>query len=683
MVSKSSLTPRSTGPRHPRLIIRENGSEKVVELTTKVTSIGRSHENTIEIDDLNSSRKHCQIERKAGGYLVTDLKSRNGTLVNGILVLRKELRPGDCIEIGKTRMYFDRIPTEISDDTIDLNTDFFLEPLAEIGEEAQVQVLRKEREIFLKLLEVNRNLSSTLVLADLLDLILDTVVEVTTAERGFLMIQNGKEMVIQTARNVDREKIKGPDFKVSRSIAEFVMESGAAILSGNAVDDRRFTGYASVYELNMKSVLCVPIKLRGQTTGVIYVDNRFDQEAFSQNHLRWLEILSDQAAVAIMNARLFEENRSRQHELEEVRKRLEQVNLDLEEKVLSKSIQLEEAIKLLPKDSSRSFKYDYDYIVTRSPKMFEVFELLDKVTDSNVPVLILGESGTGKELIARAIHKNGPRQQKQFVSENCAAIPVNLLESEFFGHVRGAFTGATRDKRGLFEIADDGTLFLDEVADMSAEMQTKFLRVLQDGEIRRVGGKDILKVNVRIVSATNKNIYDLVRQSQFREDLLYRINVITVTLPPLRERREDIPILIDHFLSKIAQRNQQDKLTLGREAFHLLYQYDWPGNIRELENEIERLAALSEDQIEAKLLSPNILAKASNRRIPSFEGKSLKEVVARTVEDVEMQVIKSTLSHHRWKKSKTAEALGISRPTLDSKILKYGLTRERPASGSE
>ena len=243
----------------PKLIIRENGGERLVELTHKVTTIGRSHENVVEIDDINSSRRHCQIERKEDGYEIVDLKSRNGTLVNGILVLRKELRPGDCIEIGKTRMYFERISTTLVDDTIDLNTDYFLEPLSGLEGESQLAVLKKEREIFLKLLEINRNLNSRLVLGDLLDLILDTVVEVTGAERGFLILREGNEVAVKAARNMDREKIKDPEFKVSQSIAVAVMESGEAIRSENAVKDARFSSFASVAKLNMKSVLCAPI----------------------------------------------------------------------------------------------------------------------------------------------------------------------------------------------------------------------------------------------------------------------------------------------------------------------------------------------------------------------------------------------------------------------------------------
>jgi DNA-binding NtrC family response regulator len=248
--------------------------------------------------------------------------------------------------------------------------------------------------------------------------------------------------------------------------------------------------------------------------------------------------------------------------------------------------------------------------------------------------------------------------------------------------MRGSFTGATRDKRGLFEVADRGTLFLDEIADMPAAMQTKFLRVLQEGEIRRVGGKDIIKVNVRLISATNKNIYEMVRKAEFREDLLYRINVIPIHLPALRDRREDIPLLINYFLNRVAERTGEKKKELDRETFHLLYQYDWPGNIRELENEVERMSALGGERIGPELLSPNIQAKGKNRSV-SYQGKSLRDIVARTVEDVEVQVISSTLQDTGWKKTRTAELLEISRPTLDAKIAKYGLAKDGEQAPAE
>jgi transcriptional regulator with GAF, ATPase, and Fis domain len=723
----SSSPSRGRGRQKPaaKLILQENGAERVVQLKGRNTTVGRSQENDLTIDDINSSRRHCEIERTRSGYEIVDLKSRNGTLVNGVLVLRKELRPGDCIEIGKTRIFFDHVSSEFSEETIDLSTDHFLEPLTGLEGEDQSGVLKKEREIFLKLLEINRNLNSKIILSDLLDVIIDTIVEVTGAERGFLVFpekdqashgatailkrsevfnesktevagsksasrsssrpgegeRSGSGIHIKAARNMDRESVKAPEYKLCVAIVKSVLDSGSAILSDDAIKDPRFQSLTDEEQPNVKSVLCVPVKSSDRVVGTIYVDNRFKVSAFTENHLRWLDILSHQVAVAIRNAEMFDDLRVRSKELEEARGRLERMNLDLENKVLSKNIQLEEVMKLIPRDRPNRFKYDYSNIITRSPKMYEIFNLLDKITDSVVPVLVLGESGTGKELIARAIHTNGSRREQAFVSENCAAVPLNLLESEFFGHVRGAFTGASRDKRGLFEVAHQGTLFLDEIADMSLGMQTKFLRVLQDGEIRRVGGKNIIKVDVRVVSATNKNIYDLVRKKDFREDLLYRINVITITLPALRERREDIPLLIDHFLEKVAARDGEKKKSIEGETFQLLYQYDWPGNIRELENEVERLTALGGDKIDAHLLSPNIQARGKDRPV-SYSGKALKDIVARTVEDVEKHVIHSTLLEAGWKKTRAAEILEISRPTLDTKIDKYGLTREPDQSSS-
>lgn len=675
MSDKSQEKNASGARRWPKLIVAENGHQKVLEIGHKITTLGRSHENTVEIADISSSRLHCQIERKDGCYEIVDLKSRNGTVVNGVLVLRKELRPGDCIEIGKTQVFFEHISHEYADETIDLTTDYFLEPLDGMEEEDQLSMLKNEREIFLKLMEINRNLNSKVVLDDLLGLVIDTVVEVTSAERGFFLLADGEELEVRAARNMDGEAVKDAQLKFCKAIAEDVITSRKPISSDDAMNDRRLRDIEAVKELNLKSVLCVPVSNGDSVLGAIYLDNRFDENAFTGNHLRWLEMVAHQASVAVSNAHLFSENRQRSEDLEQAQRRLERANTQLEENVMKKTLQLEEAIKLIPDDQPAEFRYDYSKIITRSPKMFEIFRVLDKVTDSAVPVLILGESGTGKELIAAAIHCNGPRNEKEFVSENCAAIPMNLMESEFFGHVKGAFTGASADKKGLFAVAHKGTLFLDEIADMPADMQTKLLRVLQEGEIRMVGGKEVVQVDVRVISATNRNIFDMVRKQEFREDLLYRINVITINLPPLRERREDIPLLVDFFLERIAARAAGKKKTIDRETFQLMYQYDWPGNIRELENEIERLSALGGDVIESNLLSPNIQANGCKGEV-SLNGKPLKDIVARTVEDVESQVIQSALVDTNWKKSRTAEVLGISRPTLDAKILKYALKRE-------
>ena len=237
--------------------------------------------------------------------------------------------------------------------------------------------------------------------------------------------------------------------------------------------------------------------------------------------------------------------------------------------------------------------------------MGTVLRLLDKIVQTDEPVLITGESGTGKELIARAIHSKGPRSTKPFLSENCAALTDTLLESELFGHVRGSFTGADRDKKGLFELADKGTLFLDEVADMSPDMQKKLLRTLQEGEVRPVGGKGVKKVDVRIVSASNKKLENLVRAGEFREDLFYRLRVLTVDLPPLRDRKGDVPLLVEHFLRLYSAKGRAPK-TIEEEVMSTLGGYDWPGNIRELENEVKRMLALSDDVVTLDVLSPAV-----------------------------------------------------------------------------
>jgi len=254
----------------------------------------------------------------------------------------------------------------------------------------------------------------------------------------------------------------------------------------------------------------------------------------------------------------------------------------------------------------------YRDIVGESTAILRIFRLLDRVADSVVPVLIQGESGTGKELIATAIHRNSSRRDQAFVAENCAAIPETLLESELFGYKRGAFTGADKNKVGLFKVADGSSLFLDEIGDMSLTMQKKLLRVLQDGEIRPVGSNEVFHVDVRIISASNKNLKEMVKRSDFREDLYYRLNTITVTIPPLRDRDEDIPLLVDFFVKRVADEMKVDVVPIDATAMKALQRYKWPGNIRELENEIRRCLALLGDEtiIELASLSENIQACA-------------------------------------------------------------------------
>jgi transcriptional regulator with PAS, ATPase and Fis domain len=290
--------------------------------------------------------------------------------------------------------------------------------------------------------------------------------------------------------------------------------------------------------------------------------------------------------------------------------------------------------------------------------------------------MIQGENGTGKELIAKAIHYNSPRKDKTFVSQNCSAFNENLLDSELFGHVKGSFTGAIKDKKGLFEIADKGTFFLDEVGDTSPSMQVKLLRVIQEGTFIPVGATETRKVDVRILAATNRNLKDMVEKGLFREDLYYRINVINLNVPALRDRKEDIPLLVDFFLDKVANEKNQKKKIMTKRALEKLYDFTWPGNIRELQNEIERLVVLAGDEqkLSADMLSPRLLEYGEKNKV---QGARVHGKLKDALEELEREMIREGLRRTGWNKSKLAKELGISRAGLIMKVEKYGLDKRK------
>ncbi len=715
-----------------RLILCSNDGRphRIVEIEGSLVTIGRSSENHLQIDDLNSSRHHCEIHEGDDGWELIDKDSRNGLFVNGHRVTRQALEPGDKIEIGTTILYFQQMADGNGGqgkETVDISTGVFSTPTDPTGvKELMSSVLdtqrfeRDRRDVSFKvhrpeeetspagrartrgvrqgelrrLLQLNRALNSELNLRKLLEKVLDTVIVVSGAERGFLLLfKDGKagaagDFSVKVSRNIDQESIRDAREKISSSLVREVIDSGSSVLLTDAAQDDRFSGRESILNMKLRSVLVVPLRHRDRVEGAIYLDNRFASGRFDDDTREQLELVADSAMVAIMNARLFEENARQREELSHAKGELERLNQVLRERVQVQDRELVRAREALAQRRDEvQLKYSYDAIVTSSPKMLEIFQILDKVTDSDVPVLIQGESGTGKELIARALHFNGPRKKHEFVSENCAAIPANLMESEFFGYVRGAFTGAHADKMGLFEVADCGTLFLDEIGDMDLDMQTKLLRVLQDGVLRRVGSKEFKRVNARIVSATNKDLVTYIKEGKFREDLFYRLNVINIVLPPLRERREDVPLLAEHFLERQARQAGGEPRRLSPEALDLFLRYHWPGNIREIENEIMRASALSQDVISPEHLSRALVEGARHpqqespkeRRIRGslLEGKTLKELVAEEVDGVESQAILQVLRRTKYKKSKAASILGISRPTLDAKIEKYALTKDK------
>ena len=323
-------------------------------------------------------------------------------------------------------------------------------------------------------------------------------------------------------------------------------------------------------------------------------------------------------------------------------------------------------------------RYRFDRIIGKSEPMRSMYALLDKICESDSTVLVQGDNGTGKELVAKAIHYPSRRKNKPFVIQNCAAFNDNLLESELFGHKRGAFTGAMRDKKGLFQVADGGTFFLDEIGDMSPALQVKLLRVLQEGSFTPVGGTEPVTVDVRILAATNRDLRRMVEEGTFREDLYYRVNVINIVVPPLRERRADIPMLIEHFLEKRAPEGSKPK-KISKKVMRRMLEYAWPGNIRELENEIERLVVLTGDEevITEEMLSSKLLEGV---RQPANGAAKRSGSMRDAVETVEREMIFEGLRRCSWNKTRLAKELGISRANLIMKVQKYGFTKPQKAS---
>ncbi|HEX7507810.1 MAG TPA: sigma 54-interacting transcriptional regulator, partial [Polyangia bacterium] len=473
------------------------------------------------------------------------------------------------------------------------------------------------------------------------------------------------ELVVKVARNIDQTSLEGPGTSLSRSIAKQAADSGEPVITVDAAGDSRFSELLSVSDLHLRSVLAVPLAVKGQVVGTIYVDHRLRKGGFGDDELAMVLDFADQGAIAIENARMVSELRRREQQVQSLNRRLER-ELKLQEAALSDA-----RVELKESRQAAALRYDYRQIVGQSPCMLDLFRLLDRVTDTSLPVVIEGESGTGKELVARAIHFHGPRKERAFVSENCAAIPETLLESALFGHVRGAFTGAEREARGLFAIANGGTLFLDEVAEMSPAMQGKLLRVLQDGEFHRVGGERAEKVDVRVLVATNKNLTDMVESGKFRKDLFYRLSVVRLHLPPLRERSEDIPLLLRHFLEKAAQQAGAAAKALDASALAKLCRYGWPGNVRELENEIARAGAFAGSTIGIPDLSPHIQSGQDPNEAIRNEPDSLR--LKHRVERLERQLIREAMTRSQGNQTKASALLGLSRFGLQKKLRRYNL----------
>lgn len=475
--------------------------------------------------------------------------------------------------------------------------------------------------------------SSVQDLDKLLQLIIESATNVVNAEAASLLLLDPKTntLYFKVATGAKSDEVKEFTVKMGQGIAGQVAQTGQPLLIADAQQDSRWMREVSEsIDFETRSMACVPLKINNNTIGVVQVINKRDRSQFAQSDMEVLEEFSSLAALAIGSAR----------NLEQVR----QENLNLKKELGEKH-----------------------QIIGKSIILKKVLEDAQKLSRTKTTALILGESGTGKELLARLIHRESPRRTKPLVVLNCAALPETLLESELFGYEKGAFTGATGRKIGKFESAHQGTLFLDEIGEMAPGIQAKLLRVLQEGVFYRVGGNTPITVDVRVLSATNKKLKQEVEEGKFREDLYYRLNVVQLSMPPLRERLEDVPMLVDHFLGVFKKETGMPGLTISEAALDKMSQYNWPGNIREMRNAIERAVVMGD----GKTIMPEDLPIAAS--LQKFAGLKVGLTLDEALNEFKKEFILLNLKHTGGNRSKAAKLMDIQRTYLSRLITRYDI----------
>jgi transcriptional regulator with GAF, ATPase, and Fis domain len=591
-------------------------------------SIGRESSNSIHIDDRSVSPNHCHITLDSERFLLTDLESDSGTFVNGIPVKHRVLAPGDEIAVGNSLFLFQlenspvsaSSPVELDESLLTGGERQQLRPdeLLYLHPESLAALPQSERlaRALSALLKISTAIGSIRDVESLQWQLLGMIFDVIPAERGAILLVNSNGGEI--ASPVAWDRVGGPDqpVHVSRSLTRRVIEEGVSVLENDSPSPNS-TGASPAEARNIgHSLLCVPLIASGESLGVIYLHSDNQATSFTGDDLQLLAGIAGLAAIAIENARQFE-------------------RLGVENQQLRAEV---------------SVHHD---MIGQSPRMRDVYQFIERVAPSDSTVLIHGESGTGKELAARAIHKNSPRKEQPFVALNCAALTETLLESELFGHEKGAFTSAICQKKGLLEVAEGGSVFLDEVGELPLTLQAKLLRVLQEREFVRVGGTRSNKLNVRFLAATNRDLQKAVREEKFRVDLFHRLNVISITMPPLREHAEDIQLLAAHFVSRYAHKCNRSIKGISPEAHACLLQYDWPGNVRELGNAMERAVVIgSSDFILPEDLPETLLESSStSASAPAKYHDALR--------NLKKQLILGTFEKSSGSFTETAKILGI------------------------
>lgn len=610
---------------------------KSYEINKKVFRIGRKPSNDIPLIDPFVSRDHAEIVAlDGGGFELRDLGGENPVKVNGRIISQHRLRDGDKLMLGQTLLIFKAEAPCAGTSVEMLAAEDLSQQAVEIAsldakktmpfsldgsDTKDVKALQRDHQRLMLLYDFGKSVNSHLEDQDeMLEEIMSTTLKTLNAERGFIALvdENTGELSCELVRSETGGDL-AEKLEVSRTIVHKVLNEGVSIMTVNAQEDTQFDKAKSIREYNIRSAISAPLLFREEIMGVIYLDNRASSGSFSQDDQMFLIALCHQAGVALGNARLHR-------------------------RVLQENVWLENTLK--PKFQ----------ILGESEKMKRVFETIKKVAPTHITVLVQGETGTGKELVAKAIHTLSLRREHAFVPVNCAAIPKELIESELFGHEKGAFTGATSAREGKFQTAHGGTIFLDEIGDMSLDLQAKVLRILEDRELQRVGGNKSIPVDVRIIAATNKDLSKAVEGGTFREDLFYRLNVVVIKLPLLRERRKDILPLAEYFIAGRVKK-------ISSKAQRLLESYDWPGNVRELRNCVDRAVVLGD----GKTIQPEDLPLAL-RKVGQVIPAPLE-----TLDQMEEDHIVRVLRYTNKNKSDAARILGITRQTLDNKIKKYDI----------
>jgi transcriptional regulator with GAF, ATPase, and Fis domain len=579
-----------------------------------LTTIGSSSDSDLVIDSPDVAPAHATLTHEPGRFRLESTARSNPFFVNGKKTRSLDLRHGDIFVIGDTELTFS---------TIDERAAKAVDPKRDVNA-LQLAAMHK-------LQNFSRLLAEPADLDGLLDELIDQVVSLTKASKGFLVLAGASNpedpagYEIRVARNLEREPVDDPAELLSDDIISAVIASKKPQIISDALHDTRFQNSLSVINLKLSSVMCVPLLVRGELLGLIYVGNNDVIDLFTNEQLESLEVFASQAALFIKSATLLNELRSEKTELAE---RLENVK--------------------------------FGSIIGACPQMIEVYKRVEKVASTDITVLVTGETGTGKELIAHEIHDRSPRAKGPFVTVNCGAIPENLIESELFGHVKGAFTGAVANQIGKFQAADGGTIFLDEIGEMPLTLQVKLLRVLQERQIQRVGDAKTIPIDVRVVAATNRDLRREVDEGNFREDLYFRLNVIGIELPPLRERGNDVLLIARYLVGRFTKEfggRFDPQSCFDESAERAMINFSWPGNIRQLENHLKKAMVLAE--------GPKIGAADLDLDVP--EGQSSPEDIVPLSEARERwqrEYINKVLALNNGNRTKTARDLGVDPRTI-------------------